>query len=142
MPTPVMSEAVTEGIRVGASAFYIPEESNPEERRYVFGYNIVIVNNGDTPAQLISRHWDIIDAIGRSHAVDGPGVVGQTPRLEPGQAFKYQSFCPLKTPWGTMEGSYQMQRDNGETFEVRIARFYLVMPSDSPSTPRASQESR
>ncbi|MCX5660204.1 MAG: Co2+/Mg2+ efflux protein ApaG [Planctomycetota bacterium] len=135
-----MSEAVTDGIRVGASAFYLPEESSPDERRYVFGYNIVIVNNGDAPAQLISRHWDIIDAVGRGHVVDGPGVVGETPRLEPGQAFKYQSFCPLKTPWGTMEGTFQMQRDDGTEFDVRIARFYLVMPSGKPAT-KATQKS-
>lgn len=140
MSTPAMSEAVTEGIRVGASAFYIPEESSPEERRYVFGYNIVIVNQGKAPAQLLTRHWQIIDAIGRAHEVDGPGVVGQTPRLEPGQAFKYQSFCPLKTPWGTMEGAYQMQRDDGEQFEVRIARFYLVMPSAQPAGRQGAEQ--
>ncbi len=82
------------------------------------------------PVQLVSRHWIIIDAYGRREDVSGPGVVGQTPRLEPGKAFKYQSFCPLRTVWGTMEGEYQMRYDDGETFDVQIARFYLKVPKD------------
>ena len=128
MPTPEMSDEVTEGIRVGAAAFYLPQESDPDEDRYAFGYTIVIANEGDRPAQLLSRHWVIIDANGHREEVRGPGVVGETPRLEPGQAFKYQSFCPIKTTWGTMEGSYTMQRDDGEKFEARIGRFYLRLP--------------
>ncbi|HSV12952.1 MAG TPA: Co2+/Mg2+ efflux protein ApaG [Tepidisphaeraceae bacterium] len=127
MPTPTLSDVTTDGIRVGASAFYLPDQSDPTQQRYVFGYTIVISNEGDAPAQLISRHWVIIDANGHREEVNGPGVVGKTPRLEPGQAFKYQSFCPLKTPWGTMEGEYQTRRDNGETFDARIERFYLRM---------------
>ena len=133
MPTPEMSEAVTEGIRVGAAAFYLPQESDPDEDRYAFGYTIVISNEGDRPAKLINRHWVIIDAEGERNEVRGPGVVGEQPRLEPGQAFKYQSFCPLKTPWGTMEGSYTMQRDDGETFSATIARFYLRLPAREPA---------
>ena len=128
MPTPEMSDEVTEGIRVGASAFYLAQESDPDEDRYAFGYTIVISNEGDTPAQLLRRHWVIIDANGHREEVRGPGVVGETPRLEPGQAFKYQSFCPLRTPWGTMEGEYLMRRDDGATFEAKIGRFYLVLP--------------
>ncbi len=121
-----MSETVTHGIRVGAAAFFLPEESDADERQFLFGYNIVIVNTSDAPVQLLSRHWVIIDARGHREEVRGPGVVGQTPRLMPGQAFKYQSYCPLKTDWGTMEGSYTFQRDDGERFEVAIGRFYLV----------------
>jgi ApaG protein len=127
MSTPTLSDVTTDGVRVGATAFYLPEQSDHAERRYVFGYTIVISNLGDAPAQLLSRHWVFIDANGQREEVNGPGVVGKTPRLEPGQAFKYQSFCPLKTPWGTMEGEYQMRRDNGETFDARIDRFYLRM---------------
>jgi ApaG protein len=126
-----MSETVTEGVRVGATAFYLPEQSDPAGRKYVFGYNIVISNEGDAPVQLLNRHWVIIDGAGRRDEVKGPGVVGQTPRLEPGEAFQYQSFCPLKTPWGTMEGTYQMLRDNGELFDVRVGRFYLAVPADA-----------
>jgi len=130
MATPEMSDNTTHSIRVGATAYYLPEQSDPDQRRYAFGYTIVIANNGDKPAQLVSRHWIIIDAYGRREDVEGPGVVGQTPRLEPGQAFKYQSFCPLRTVWGTMEGTYQFRYDNGETFDVEIARFYLRIPKE------------
>jgi ApaG protein len=133
MATPEMSDEVTQGIRVGATAFFLPQESDPDEPRYAFGYTIVIANEGDRPAQLLRRHWVIIDAEGRREEVRGPGVVGETPRLEPGQAFKYQSFCPLKTPWGTMEGGYTFQRDDGETFEARIGRFYLRLPAPEPA---------
>ena len=128
MATPEMSDTTTEGVRVGAAAFYLPEQSDPDERRFVFGYTIVIANEGDRPAKLLSRHWVIIDAEGRREDVRGPGVVGETPRLEPGQAFKYQSFCPLRTAWGTMEGTYTFRRDDGERLEVKIGRFYLMMP--------------
>jgi ApaG protein len=128
-----MSDLTTHGIRVGATGFYLPEQSSPDDRNYRFGYNIVIVNTSDAPAQLLSRHWIIIDAHGRREDVQGPGVVGQTPRLLPGQAFKYQSYCPLPTPWGTMEGFYTFQRDDGETFDVAIGRFYLVQ--DRPADP-------
>jgi ApaG protein len=123
-----MSDTTTDGIRVGATAYYLPEESEPDERRWVFGYTIVIVNVGDEPAQLLTRHWTIIDGQGRREAVDGPGVVGETPRLAPGQAFKYQSFCPLRTTWGTMEGSYHFRRDDGTEFDATIGRFYLRLP--------------
>jgi ApaG protein len=128
MPTPEFSDVTTHGVRVGATAFFLPEHSDAEEDRYVFGYTVVIANNSDQPVQLLSRHWTIIDATGHREEVRGPGVVGQKPRLEPGQAFKYQSFCPLSTPWGTMEGTYQMRRDDGESFEVEIGRFYLATP--------------
>ena len=127
MATPEMSDTVTEGVRVGAAAFFLPDQSEPEAHKYLFGYTIVIANQGDSPVQLLSRHWVIIDADGRREEVQGPGVIGQTPRLEPGQAFKYQSFCPLRTRWGTMEGTYQMRRDDGQTFDARIGRFYLTM---------------
>ena len=125
-----MSDVTTEGIRVGATAYYIPEQSDPDGHQYIFGYNIVIANVGEKPAKLVSRHWAIIDAHGRREDVRGPGVVGQTPRLEPGQAFKYQSFCPLRTKWGTMEGEYLFQRDDGSQFEVQIGRFFLTLPKE------------
>ena len=137
MATPEMSDEVTEGIRVGAAAFYLPQESDPDEDRFAFGYTIVIANEGNQPAQLLRRHWLIIDANGHREEVRGPGVVGETPRLDPGQAFKYQSFCPLKTRWGTMEGSYTFQRDDGTTFEVAIGRFYLRTPAREPAATSA-----
>ena len=126
MATPVLSDITTNGIRVGATAFYIPEESFPEEKRFLFGYRIVIVNEGKTTATLRSRHWTIIDGTGTVEEVRGPGVVGQQPRLAPGDGFKYTSYCPLKTEWGTMEGSYEFESDSGERFQVKIGRFYLA----------------
>jgi ApaG protein len=121
-----MSEAVTEGIRVGATAYYLPAESNLDQHRYVFGYRIVIVNESKIAATLRTRHWIIIDGDGQVEEVRGKGVVGEQPRLEPGKGFKYNSYCPLTTPWGTMEGSYQFERDDGSTFRVKIGRFYLT----------------
>lgn len=126
MPTPALSDTTTNGIRVGATAFFIPEESDPDRKRYHFGYRIVIVNEGAAAATLRSRYWRIIDGNGAVQEVRGEGVIGQQPRLEPGQGFKYTSYCPLSTPWGTMEGEYDFQTDAGEHFAVRIGRFYLA----------------
>jgi ApaG protein len=127
MSTPVLSDVSTSGIRVSATAVFSAKDSDLAGKNHVFRYTIVISNDGDLPAQLISRHWIIIDADGNREDVNGPGVVGQTPRLEPGQSFKYQSFCQLKTVWGTMEGTYQMKRDDSEIFNASIPRFYLKM---------------
>ena len=127
MTTPALSDTTTDGIRVGATAFYLPEESDVEGKRYVFGYRIVIVNDGSQNATLRSRHWKIIDANGQIEEIKGDGVVGQHPRLPPGKAFKYTSYCPLTTSWGTMEGTYQFERDDGEKFDVKIGRFYLAV---------------
>jgi ApaG protein len=127
MPSPVLSDTLTHGIRVGASAEFSAADSDPSDRNFIFRYTITIANHGDAPAQLLSRHWIIIDANAQREEVRGPGVIGQTPRLVPGGEFQYQSFCPLRTKWGTMEGSYEMTRDDGETFIVNIDRFYLRM---------------
>jgi ApaG protein len=127
MTTPALSDTTTDGIRVGATAFYLPEESDVDGKRYVFGYRIVIVNDGSQNATLRTRYWKIIDAKGNIDEVRGDGVVGEQPRLAPGQAFKYTSYCPLPTEWGTMEGTYQFERDDGEKFDVKIGRFYLAV---------------
>ncbi len=126
MPTPALSDTITNGIRVGATAFYLPEESDPDHKQFRFGYRIVIVNEGPATATLRTRSWRIIDANGTVEEVKGEGVVGQQPRLESGQGFKYTSYCPLSTPWGTMEGEYDFETDSGERFPVRIGRFYLA----------------
>ncbi len=129
MPTPKMSDVTTLGVRVGATAFYLPDQSKPDEQRYVFGYRIVIQNNNDEAVQLLQRRWLIIDAQGEREEVEGEGVVGQQPTLEPGQAFKYASYCPLATEWGSMEGVYKFKRlSDGEVFDVTIGRFYLHPP--------------
>src|SRR3954468_3167088 len=123
MPTPALSDTSTEGIRVGATAFYLPGESDPDAHRYVFGYRIVIVNEGQVTATLRSRHWVITDAEGHVEEVKGQGVIGEQPRLAPGDGFKYTSYCPLATSWGTMEGTYQFEREDGSLFDVKIGRF-------------------
>jgi ApaG protein len=123
------SEAVTEGIRVEVYPEFIPEQSIPEESKFVFAYRVVITNESDKWAKLLSRRWIIINADGDREDVEGPGVVGYTPEFEPGESFEYTSFCPLNTNWGTMEGSFKMILKNGETFDARIARFYLFDPA-------------
>lgn len=127
---PLMSDCTTHGVRVGANAFYLPDESTPDDNEFVFGYRIVILNDSDRTVTLLSRHWDLIDAEGELREVDGEGVVGQKPHLAPGEAFKYHSFAVLSTPWGTMEGHYNFRaEDNQEQLEVAIGRFYLTQES-------------
>jgi ApaG protein len=124
-----MSSAVTQGIRVTVESVYVPANSDPRRQRYVFAYRVVIANEGDRGARLESRHWVITDASGETEEVRGPGVVGETPYLRPGEAHRYQSFCVLKTPRGTMHGSYQMVRDDGSGFDAEIAPFVVTTPS-------------
>lgn len=104
---------------------YLPEQSDPLQETYGFAYTITLSNLGDAPAQLISRHWIILDADGHREEVRGLGVVGQQPLLKPGEGFEYTSGCRLHTPTGTMEGSYRFVREDGESFDVPIPRFVL-----------------
>src|SRR5512135_2696439 len=123
-----MSTAVTSGIRVDVKTEYRAERSSPAARRFLFTYTIRISNEGDTPARLVSRHWIITDAHGEDEEVVGDGVVGQQPTIEPGGTFEYTSFCVLETPHGSMRGAYRMVRDDGSSFDARIAPFSLVTP--------------
>jgi ApaG protein len=123
-----VSTAVTEGVRVTVESTYVPEQSSPRGRRYVFAYTVRIVNEGNDDAQLKSRHWVITDAKGKVEEVRGAGVVGQQPRLRPGEKFEYTSGCVLETPRGQMRGTYQMDRPDGRRFEATIAPFALSMP--------------
>ena len=123
------SEAVTESVRVLTQSRYIAERSSPQQQRYFFAYTIVISNEGPEPARLDSREWIIQDARGHIEKVNGPGVVGEFPRLETGESYEYTSFCILATPSGSMRGSYQFTRDHGEKFDVAIAEFRLVTPA-------------
>jgi ApaG protein len=124
------STATTRGVRIDVAPRFLPEQSGEDEswkgRRYLFAYRIRITNEGDQAVQLLSRHWRIVDADGEERHVRGDGVVGHQPHLLPGHAFEYESYCPLLTPWGTMEGEYTMRTADGEEFAARIARFYLV----------------
>lgn len=123
-----MSTATTEGIKVNVRAVYVPEQSAPRAKRYVFAYTVQIANEGSTAAQLRSRHWVITDGDGRIEEVRGPGVIGQQPFLKPGDQFEYTSGCVLTTPRGEMRGSYQMERPDGTSFEADIASFALTLP--------------
>ena len=108
---------------------YIERESDPDASRFVFAYTITITNTGAEPAQLMNRYWRITDAEGKVEEVEGPGVVGKQPRIPPEQSFRYTSAAILQTPVGSMEGHYEFQRDNGETFLVPIAPFSLSQPN-------------
>ncbi len=123
-----MSDTTTRRIRVTVEAVYVAEQSTPERNHYFFAYHVVITNDGTVPVQLMTRHWIITDGTGRVEEVRGPGVVGQQPRLAPGESFEYTSGCPLKTPVGTMEGSYHMVTDGGEAFDAMIGAFTLACP--------------
>lgn len=116
-------------IDVSVESFFIPDQSRPEAQLYFFGYRVRIHNRGPQAAQLLSRHWIITDGYGRREDVSGPGVVGQTPTLKPGDTFEYTSACPLPTPTGKMSGSYTLCDDRGREFRASIPEFQLVEPS-------------
>jgi ApaG protein len=128
-----MYEKVTRAIRVRVRPEYLESQSAPDEGRFFWSYTVEIVNEGSETLQLRSRYWRITDANGRVEEVRGPGVIGQTPVIGPGQSFEYTSGCPLKTPSGIMVGSYQMERSDGTQVDIAIPAFSL----DSPFTRRS-----
>lgn len=123
------SEATTEGVHIHVTAHYSNEHSNPLSNHWFFLYTIRIRNDRSEQVQLLSRHWVITDATGEVREVQGEGVVGKQPLIQPGEAFEYTSGCPLETPFGEMEGTYQMVREDGSSFEARIGRFQLSEPT-------------
>lgn len=125
MTNSLHSDVTTDGIRVQVFPRYLPEYSHPDKTQWVFAYKVVISNVGDQWAKLASRHWVIINAEGKRSEVRGPGVVGLQPEFPPGATHEYESFCPIDSTWGTMEGSYQMAREDRTTFDAIIGRFYL-----------------
>lgn len=124
-----MFEAVTQNIRVEVRPAYVHGQSDPANGYYFFSYHVRIHNEGDRPIQLISRHWIITDADGGVEEVRGPGVVGLQPTLGPGEMFEYSSFCPLATPTGRMQGTYQMVDSRGQNIDVTIPAFILSEPN-------------
>lgn len=123
------SESLTNGIRVVVTPEFEAFHAAPSplaNGQYVFSYRIRISNESDRRAQLLRRRWVIIDGDGECEVVEGDGVVGEQPVLEPGQSYEYGSWCRLATAWGTMEGTYEMHAEPGETIRVAIGRFYLV----------------
>lgn len=124
------SDTTTEGIRVRVGAQFMPNESKPEDKEHAYVYRVIITNVGPKRAKLTARHWIIRDANNERRDVRGPGVVGQFPNLVTGQSFEYVSRCVLPTEWGTMEGSYTFQREDGTHFEAKIGRFFLARTVD------------
>ncbi len=123
-----MYKAVTRNIQVTALPEFLPDRSEPEAGRYFWAYTIEIANLGNVTVQLRSRHWTITDGHGHVEEVRGPGVVGETPILQPGASFRYTSGCPLSTPSGIMSGTYRMTTENGDSFSVAIPAFSLDSP--------------
>ena len=115
-------------IRIQVATSYMDDQSEPESDRYVFAYTITISNSGSVAAQLISRHWIITDANGKVQEVNGDGVVGEQPYLNPGEQFRYSSGAVLETPVGAMQGIYRMEADGGIGFDAPIAPFTLAVP--------------
>ena len=115
-------------IEIQPVAHFIPDQSDPEENRYLFAYTITIRNVGEVPAQLVSCHWIITDAHDEVQEVRGLGVVGKQPLLKPGESFQYTSGSALNTPVGTMKGTYQMVAEDGTHFDAEIPEFTLAMP--------------
>lgn len=116
-------------INVEVTPAYIEEQSSPEQDHYVFSYTVTITNNGSMPARLLTRHWVITDATGDIQEVKGDGVVGEQPYLKPGEGFQYTSGTMMKTPSGSMAGSYQMISDDGFHFDADIPEFFLLAPN-------------
>ena len=123
-----MSKRSAYDIKISIETNYIPEQSLPEQCRYVFAYTITIANTGNTPAKLLRRHWIITDANNKVQEVHGDGVVGQQPHLLPGEIYQYTSGAILETPIGCMQGNYDMLSDDGVEFEAAIPLFSLTMP--------------
>ncbi|MGB1876179.1 MAG: Co2+/Mg2+ efflux protein ApaG [Rhodospirillaceae bacterium] len=126
-----MYEKTTRSITITVQPFYLDEQSEPDEERYVWAYKVNIENVGDETVQLLNRHWRITDKLGRLQEVKGLGVIGEQPVLNPGDSFEYTSGTPLPTPSGIMVGSYEMESAEGERFDVEIPAFSLDSPYDS-----------
>ncbi|WP_299757557.1 Co2+/Mg2+ efflux protein ApaG [uncultured Pontibacter sp.] len=124
-----MDTKTTEGVKVTVTANYLPDYSSPVQQHFVFAYRIKIENNSEFTVKLMRRHWYIHDATGQMREVEGEGVVGQQPTLEPGEMHEYVSGCNLKTGIGKMRGTYLMERMvDGRQFDVTIPEFTLVVP--------------
>lgn len=122
-------EAETQGVVVRVAVSYLPEQSEPHRGRWFWAYHIRIENEGTQTVQLLTRHWVITDGRGARHSVEGEGVVGEQPLIEPGASYDYVSGCPLTTPTGAMQGSYRMVGADGESFDAAIPKFALTAPA-------------
>ena len=123
--------AITRGIAVSVEVTYLEANSSPGNSQYFWAYRVTIENQGRETVQLLNRHWMITNAHGELTEVKGPGVIGKQPFLEPGDSFTYTSGAPLNTPSGMMGGSYQMENEEGERFDIEIPTFSLDCPNQS-----------
>ena len=121
--------ATTDGVTVRVSVSYLSEQSEPGRGRWFWAYHIRIENDGAQAVQLLTRRWIITDGRGARHIVEGEGVVGEQPLIEPGASYDYVSGCPLATPSGSMQGSYRMIAADGGSFDAAIPRFALLAPA-------------
>ena len=116
-------------LKIITKSEFLPEYSSDEKALFLFSYKIIIENTGGENFQLLSRHWDIEDSLGRKKVVDGEGIVGKKPIIKPGESFEYKSFCPLNTNFGYMKGFYTVKDEKGKLFKVSIPKFGLIPPS-------------
>ncbi|ASY67599.1 magnesium transporter ApaG [Sinorhizobium fredii USDA 205] len=123
-----MYRALTRDIEVTVEPYFLEEQSDPDDSRYVWGYRIVISNHSEIAVRLMTRYWHITDENGQVDEVSGPGVIGEQPLLNPGDTYEYSSGCPLDTPSGVMFGHYSMEAEDGQTFNVAIPAFSLDSP--------------
>lgn len=124
-----MSSIISEGVSIIVDSFYQPEYSNPVAGEYIFAYRITIENTNGFPVKLHRRHWHIFDSNGEKREVEGEGVVGVQPVINPGEKYQYVSGCTLKTELGKMYGTYLMENiNNKKNFEVTIPSFDLIVP--------------
>jgi len=127
-PAPTGPPIESDSFRISVLPEYMPAHSDPAGSRYVFAYHVLIENVGQEPARLFWRHWRIHDSVVGDHEVEGEGIVGESPRLEPGTEHRYQSFCVLRGKTGHMEGFYHFRRDDGSEFKSVIPRFEFQVP--------------
>lgn len=123
-----MTETSTHDIRVDVETRYLSDQSDPDQERFVFSYTITLQNQGNVAARLLSRKWRITDANGKVQEVEGEGVVGEFPHLDPGESYRYTSGTIIATPVGSMEGHYRMEADDGDEFHAPIEPFRLAVP--------------
>ena len=127
----VFIDAISHDFQVSTISRFIPERSNQDVPIFFFAYWVTIKNQGETPARLLNRYWHIMDADGRINEVKGEGVVGEKPLINPGESFEYNSFCPLPTEFGFMQGYYEMQGKDKNTFQIEIPQFRLASPNSA-----------
>lgn len=124
-----MVSKISDGVQISVETFYQADYSNPYNNEFMFAYRITIENHNSFTVQLLRRHWHIFDSCGEYKEVEGEGVVGQQPLLQPGEHFQYVSGCNLRTEMGKMHGKYTMENQNNkQTFEVNIPAFEMIVP--------------